>query len=295
MKFCSVCGAPQSPLSAPAPQLGERGEHLLGSASQPGYSAADALEAIGQADVGMEPGAASVYLPGENGPRQGADAQVEAGAGGERAALSGLNDKLASLFSAPEMQRNALLAALGILVAGTLLFWMIHARTEGGQVGSSPAENPPVVLQEYATRTVVVRNIPTTIGSQEITRLARGEALQGSWVTGSDGIHQWLKLAAGPYQGDYISAVNLSLIPRPDLVRAIDQDMRLAQPGQLFATTTPGEAPIDALAAGSLVHVVGEVNGGWMEIERRFGGVGYIPSIDFDTPGSGTQDQPVPH
>lgn len=295
MKFCSVCGAPQSPLSAPAPQLGERGEHLLGSASQPGYSAADALEAIGQADVGMEPGAPSVYLLGENGPREGADAQVAAGAGGERPVLSGLNDKLASLFSAPEMQRNALLAALGILVAGTLLFWMIYARTAGGKVSSSPVENAAVIVQEYATRSVVVRNIPTTIGSQEITRLARGEALQGSWVTGSDGIHQWLKLAAGPYQGDYISAVNLSPILRPDLVRTIDQDKRLTQPGQLFATTTPGEAPIDALAAGSLVHVVGEVNGGWMEIERRFGGVGYIPSIDFDTPGSGTQDQPVPH
>lgn len=283
MKFCSVCGAPQGPLSAPTPQPGE----------QPGDASTGTSESA-EADVGMEPGAASAYLAGESGPRLSADAQAGAGVGGERATRSGLDAKLASLFATPERQRNALLAALGILVAGALIFWMIHVRTAGGQIGSSTAANTVVVVQEYAARTVVVRNIPTAIGSQEITRLARGEALQGSWVTGSDGIHQWLKLTVGPYQGDYISAVNLSPIPRPDFVRTIDQDMRLAQPGQLFATTTPGEAPIDALAAGSLVHVAGEVNGGWMEIERRFGGVGYIPSVDFDTPGAVTQDQPVP-
>ncbi len=218
----------------------------------------------------------------------------EISSGARAGAEPSVGAKMASLLATPEGQRNALLVALGLLAAGALTFWMIYARAPRNQPSTPLAETAVVIVQEYAARSVVVRNIPTTIGSQEITRLARGEALQGNWVTGSDGVHQWLKLTVGPYQGDYISAVNLSPIPRPSLIRIVNQDMRLAQPGQIFATTTPGEAAIDTLAAGTLVHVAGEVDGGWMEIERRLGGVGYIPSTDFDAPSSGPQNQAVP-
>ncbi len=191
-------------------------------------------------------------------------------------------NKLSSLFSTPEGQRNALLIGIALCVVAGIAVWVLHGRiTTASDNGGSLSANTASEVQLYATRLSIVRNMPTTLGSQVIAKLSRGDAVQGNWVTGSDGVHQWLRIATGAYQGGFVSGINLSPLQRPIVVRAVDQDMRLQQPAQLFGTPNSADSPLDTLQAGSTVHVTGEVEGGWIEIQRKSGGVGYLPTQSF--------------
>ena len=198
-----------------------------------------------------------------------------------------------SFLAAPESQRNALFVALAVCVVGAGVYWFSY-EGKGNRTAKDSASSisaTAAIVQAFATRPAVVRNMPTTMGSQALARLARGDVIQGSWVTGSDSIHQWLKITSNPYRGDYVSNINLSTTPRPAIVNLVDRDMKLQQQAKLLESPTYGATVVETQEAGSVVHVAAEIDGGWMEIERKFGGVGYVPTLAFETNQVGSSSQ----
>src|SRR6185312_1820150 len=166
-----------------------------------------------------------------------------------------------------------LLCAVLSLAAGHRTFSSGAGSSDSGTTESSLSE-PTSIATLYASRTAIVRNAPTTIGSQEIARLSRGNSVEGSWVSGADSSSSWLKVSSGPYAGDFVSGVNLSTAPRPDVERWFDSDFATKQTAQLHEQPDASSAVIDTLNAGLTVHIATEVTGGWWEIQRRMGGVG---------------------
>ncbi len=191
-----------------------------------------------------------------------------------------LTKNLASQFASAQGRWIAIGIGAGLVAVVALVLLYPSSKSPG--IATNPNAAAPVVV--YATRPVIVRNAPTTSGSQIITTLARSSTAQGNWVTGSDGTSQWLQIASGNFQGNFISGGNLSPWPRPAMVRSLDRDMTIRQPARLLPLPNAVDTPIDTVNVGLVVHVAGEVEGGWMEIQRRAGGVGYLPTQAFEVP-----------
>ncbi len=170
----------------------------------------------------------------------------------------------------------AAIAAIVLLGAGLLGFWLWRSAA-----GTAPQDGSIVTTANaqtlYTTRAAFVRNMPTALGSQIVGRLPRGESVQGVWTSSVGGSSQWLQVKAGPFSGSYVSATNLSSRPRPAVTRLINRDIAVGQSTMLRELPDAAAAPIEPLSAGLVVHAAAEVEGGWLEIERKAGGVGYIP------------------
>jgi hypothetical protein len=193
------------------------------------------------------------------------------------------------------------LCAFLSLMTGHRSFAPASSPAASGTAETTPAQ-PAVVVTLYVSRLAIVRNAPSTTGSQEVARLSRGAIVQGAWVSGTDPTSSWLNITIGAYAGDFISGVNLSATPRPDVVRELDSDAAIRQTVELRELPDPGSAALDTLNAGLTVHISAEVAGGWWEVQRRLGGVGYLPPDAFNAPadpsaivsGSGTLAAPDP-
>jgi hypothetical protein len=149
---------------------------------------------------------------------------------------------------------------------------------------SSPAAAPEAASSVflYATRAAAVRDAPTSSGSATLAQLKRGDRVSGTIVTGADGKSSWLTIESGPGAGGFVSAANMADSPRPALVQAIGQARMLVQGAALHAAPDASAATIDTLSPGIAVYAAAEVEGGWIEIQRRAGGVGYIRKEAFE-------------
>lgn len=150
------------------------------------------------------------------------------------------------------------------------------------ETAPTPAAAPSTVL--YATRAAAVRDTPTAGGSATVGQLKRGDSVSGSIVTGADGKSPWLKIESGPGAGGYVSAANMADGPRPRILQSIGQARAVVQGGALQAAPDAGSATLDTLSPGIMVYAAAEVEGGWIEIQRRAGGVGYVRKEAFEQP-----------
>jgi hypothetical protein len=144
---------------------------------------------------------------------------------------------------------------------------------------SAPA-GPSTTL--YAARAAAVRDAPTASGSNALGQLKRGDTVLGAIVAGADGKSSWLHIESGPGVGGYVSVANMADGPRPGVVQALGQPKALTQPAALHAAPDAGSATLDTLSPGISVLAAAEVEGGWIEINRRAGGVGYIRKEAFE-------------
>jgi uncharacterized protein len=113
--------------------------------------------------------------------------------------------------------------------------------------------------------------------------LDRGTQLQGTWVTGGNAAAHWLRIAVGPYSGDFVSGVNLSANQRPNVVRAINSEMTVLQRADMLAFPAAVDSVLVSVEPGTSVHAAAEVDGGWIEVQRKLGGVGYLPARAFES------------
>jgi hypothetical protein len=134
----------------------------------------------------------------------------------------------------------------------------------------------------YAARAAAVRDAPTASGSTPIAQLKRGDTVSGPIVTGADGKSSWMHIESGPGVGGYVSVANMADGPRPAIVQAIGQPRALVQATVLHAGADAGSATLDTLSPGITVFAAAEVAGGWIEIHRRAGGVGYVRKEAFE-------------
>lgn len=144
----------------------------------------------------------------------------------------------------------------------------------------APAIGPSTTL--YATRGVSVRDAPTVTGSTVTAQLKRGASVSGVVTTGADGKSPWLQIESGPGAGGFVSIANMADTPRPAVVQAIGQQKTLIQAAALHAGPDATSATLDTLSPGIAVMAAAEVDGGWIEIQRRAGGVGYIRKEAFE-------------
>lgn len=128
----------------------------------------------------------------------------------------------------------------------------------------------------YATRQAIVRDGPTTAGTQDLGVLERGSRIQGTLVTGATTDAFWLKIASGRFAGAFVSNTSLSPEPRPPVRNVVNADLTISYPTELLGAPGDQNALIETLEPPLTVHVYAEVEGGWMEIQRRAGGVGYV-------------------
>lgn len=150
---------------------------------------------------------------------------------------------------------------------------------EAAQPAAPPA-GPAAAF--YATRQATVRDTPTATGSATLAQIKRGESISGSLVAGADGKSSWLKIESGPGAGGFVSATNMSPEPRPSIAQAIGKPRTLVQAAALHAGPDEGSKTLDTLNPGISVLAAAEVAGGWIEIHRRAGGVGYIRKEAFE-------------
>jgi hypothetical protein len=147
---------------------------------------------------------------------------------------------------------------------------------------SSTAPRANAVAQTlYVTRPAVVRNAPSTAGTQQLAMLERGTAIEGDWVGGARNGTKWLKINSGNYSGGYVSGVNLSPQARPNVVRWINADVTVTQQASILQYPAAFDSPVGSVSPGLTVRSAAEVEGGWIEIQRKTGGVGYVPSQTF--------------
>lgn len=129
----------------------------------------------------------------------------------------------------------------------------------------------------YVTRSnAAVRDRPTAIGSNVVTVLVRGQPLVGI-MDAQHSNSNWLSITAGPLKGDFVWGQNVSTVMPPNFSRIINAYMPVTQFSQLRAAPNPTAAIIEVVHPGLRVYVGGEVDGGWMEISLKRGGVGYLP------------------
>jgi hypothetical protein len=178
-----------------------------------------------------------------------------------------------------------LVAVLGglllLALVGGAAMYMTHKRGGSGEGQTL-----------YVNRLVHMRGAPTSAGSAVLGDLHRGDAVTGVFVTAGDGVTRWLKISSAGQPDRFVWAQNLSQVPRSPLIASVDADNEVAGQTEVFAEPNSAAAPIQTEAAGTVVHVVGEVAGGWYEIELARGGVGYVPKTSVEPP-SAAEASPV--
>ena len=145
--------------------------------------------------------------------------------------------------------------------------------------GPHTAGTPSVSVQTlYVTRgDAVVRSAATIQNSEIITTLVRGTPVIGVWETQTTG-SKWLRLSQGSFAGDFIWGKNLSATTPPTMTQAVNAYMKVTQLAQLRETPSLSANIVEVVRPGLRIFIAGEVEGGWMEIPLKHGGIGYLPS-----------------
>lgn len=129
---------------------------------------------------------------------------------------------------------------------------------------------------QYVTRLVRVRSAPTADSSTILRTLGRGTAVDGAWVTGTDGKTSWLRVSETNGAAGFIWSKNLAPQPRPLLESAADKDFTALQPTVIRSEPAADSTVLDTVSAGATLHSVGTIAGGVFEVALLRGGVGYV-------------------
>jgi hypothetical protein len=127
----------------------------------------------------------------------------------------------------------------------------------------------------FLTRSSALRDAPASTGASK-GQLKRGDAVAGAVVLGPDGKSQWLLIESGPGAGTYVSAANVSPDQRPRIVQVIGAARAITQTAAFHSGPNESSSTLDTLNPGINVFAAAEVEGGWIEVQKRAGGVGYI-------------------
>jgi hypothetical protein len=142
----------------------------------------------------------------------------------------------------------------------------------------------------YAATGARLRDRPTITGSSITGRVARGEAVSGSVVDGSEAGQLWLQLADAK---GYVNLVNLSENPAPQLRRSFgEKKFELADAAALLASPGRNGAVMARLAKGQTLTTSGITDNGFAEIILNQGGVGYIADGERAIAAATTPDLP---
>lgn len=127
----------------------------------------------------------------------------------------------------------------------------------------------------WVTRTTRLRDGPSAEGTIVLADLQRGDRLEGEWIIGSDGETPWLRTE---WQGRpaYAWGRNLAYQERPTIVADLGGTLSMAAGAVLRDSPSEDAAALDTLSAPLDVQAVADVGGGWVEIARAGGGVGYV-------------------
>ncbi len=143
---------------------------------------------------------------------------------------------------------------------------------------NAPAIGTPVTM--YVAADANVRPTPTAIGTAIIRQVPRGTPVSGILQPGTtDPSKLWLKLDDNSGSG-FISAVNLSTVPRRPLAEKLDYYWAMPSDIQLQAEPEPGAALREIATAGTRYYVSGVTDNGFTEVKLKNGGVRYFPRVD---------------
>ena len=166
-------------------------------------------------------------------------------------------------------------AVLLLLLAYYLLF-LRHDFTRNEPAPKKQPTAQPVVeqLQFFAVTQANVRDRPSTAGTTILTRLARGDLVQGTIVTGEDGSTSWLKLADGK---GYVATANLSEDERPEIVRILgDRVWKADKALDIYTEAAASAVVYEQVTAGTALTLYGLTASDFVEVKLKRGGVGYI-------------------
>jgi hypothetical protein len=90
---------------------------------------------------------------------------------------------------------------------------------------------------------------------------------------------KWLKLTQGPFEGNFIWERNLSSTTPPAMTQPVNNYMTVTQLAQLRDAPSSNANIVEVVRPGLRLYIAGAVEGGWMEIPLRRGGVGYLPAF----------------
>lgn len=165
----------------------------------------------------------------------------------------------------------------GLLIAA--LYYAIFLRDDqSGHTTASAAAKVAsaqvAALQFFATTEANIRDKPTTLGSNILGKVRRGQATSGEMTIGDDGERQWLKLNDNK---GYIAVSNLSETEPPKITKMFGDKIWSADKAiQIFAEPASGADTIDIVKLGTPLTLFGLTANDYIEIKLNSGGVGYI-------------------
>lgn len=289
---CGACGAPLRPGARFCRGCGaEAGGERTGPSAPAGGGSADAAVADSNRCAVCESDlrAGARFCRGCGNDVGAVSPDVDGGDAGEAAAepsadptpaarASAMVEAVRTLIGDLNLRRvlKARAALIGAVVAGIVLLGAVGwVATRNGTPGAEP-------VTQYATRLTRIRDAPTATGSVIMGSLQRGDAVRGVWVTGGDGETPWLRMDWGDRQTAYAWGRNLSDVAPPPFVRALNETRMIRSETTL--RIVPGGADIETLSPGGRVELSGELPGGWYEVVRSNGGIGYVSAGAFDPP-----------
>jgi hypothetical protein len=138
---------------------------------------------------------------------------------------------------------------------------------------SAPAAVQAEDVTFYALVKANIRDKPATKESAIIGTKTRGSSVSGQLVTGANPDDKWLALTDG---AGFISTVNLSDKAPPRMIKPLGDKLWNADVPTDIWTKLGGGEIIDRVKAGTPLMLAGLVEGDYIEIKLRSGGVGYI-------------------
>jgi hypothetical protein len=177
----------------------------------------------------------------------------------------------------------AAVAAVAIIVVGTGAFLLLKNKSADTDAAPGAADvqygtAAPIGQAEtlYATRLTRMRDAPTSLGSNIVGNLNRGDSVTGVWVIGSDGQTRWLKVSRPGQNDAYAWGMNLLPNPRPAISTYVGADQSVPAGAVVYTEPSVASPQIDNLSPGAMVSVTGVIDSVWSEIALRSGGVGYV-------------------
>jgi hypothetical protein len=176
----------------------------------------------------------------------------------------------------------AITSVLALAIAYYWLFLRDDLMTSNAVVRpAATVENSEATVTDtpmFARAHANVRDRETSIGTNIVTTVERGEVLSGKIILGEDGTSSWLKLADGR---GFIGISNLSANAPPPLSKSLNGKIwSSTDRHDIFAEPDRAANILGQLAIGNKVTLSGVTKGDWLEIKMPKGGVGYLPEAN---------------
>ncbi len=193
-----------------------------------------------------------------------------------------------------------LLAAIASVLALALAYYWLFLRDDLMQrnavakPAATVANSEEVVADSpmFARAHANVRDRATSIGTNIVTTVERGEVLSGKVILGEDGTSSWLKLSDGR---GFLGISNLSANAPPPLSKSLNGKIWTSNDRHdIFAEPDRAASILGQLANGNKITLSGVTKGDWLEIKMPKGGVGYLPDANALLAEASEAAKPLP-